>query len=160
MRSELKYWQDSYISDGERRILSCHIAGKTNVRLAVSAITQQTEGLAVSVSVLPRISEAPESNLCDIILTCRNVHETNPMAFESQSHLQERISQLRSFAAEVETLLNSGPTEGIPALVKRLSLNPSSFFFVSPDDYRLIRTEGQMRIEREMAAIAQEFMSP
>ena len=159
LRGELKAWQSMYVADSQRSILSWHTTAATKVRLTVSSVVHTPEGFPVIASVLPRFSGEPQDNLCDIILSSRKTRLIGTEEAEQQGHLQEQTVQLTDFAQQLVEVLAKDPADGIPALVKSLSLNPTSFFFVSTEDYQSISEEGREHIEREMAEVAQGLLS-
>ena len=160
LRDELKVWQSMYIANGERSILSWHTTSVTNIRLAVSSVMHVPGGLPIVASVLPRTNGESKDNLCDIILTSRVSRPMDARKTEHQGHVEEQAFQLAGFAKQLVDILTNDPADGIPALVKSLSLNPTSFFFVSPEDYGLISHDGRQYIERQMAEVAQVLLSP
>ena len=158
--TELKNWQDMYVADGKRSIVSWQMTCITNIRLAISVVTHQQGAVPVTVSVLPKIVGDSDRTLCDIILTSRNNQQLGSYVLGQDDQLDRQIAQLRQFAAEIADNLSGDPSLGLPELVKYLSLNPTSFFFVSPDDYRTINEISRAHIEKEMAVIAGAFLSP
>ena len=154
LRPELRRWQYMYRAEGPRNTLSRSMSVRTRIRLAISSVTYEPGCLPIVVSVLPKASPDPAEPLCDIILTSRIPEATDDIATQAQEKvLEEQASKIKMF-------LNGEPSESIPAMLKALSMNPTSFFFVSPSDYNSISVEGRTRIEKEMGKVAQAFISP
>lgn len=147
VRAELREWQQIYMNRAERQIISCHMLARASVRVAISAVVY-LETFPVVCTVLPRASEGPEDNLCDVILAIRNR--------QSKVH-----RSLKDAALKVKDLLESGPVTGLTGLVRDLSMAPTHFLFVSPEDYYnndIISADDRFQIEREIASIANERM--
>ena len=160
LRDELKAWQSMYKANDLRSIVSCHTSCTTQIRLAVSSVVHVPEGIPVVASILPRSGDESAEYLCDVILTSRKAPLTGSVENTQQTQGGEQTAQLKDFAERLTQVLTKDPTVAIPELVQNLSLNPTSFFFISPDDYRSISEEGQAHIESEMARIAQAILSP
>lgn len=160
LRDELRAWQSMYVGNNERSILSLYTNCTTKIRLAISSVVHVPEGLPVIASVLPRNSGESEDNLCDIILTSRKSHLIGAGETGPHGNFQEQAVRLRDLSDQLVEVLGKEPTDSIPALVENLSLNPTSFFFVSPNDYESISEEGRAHIENEMAQVAQGSLSP
>ena len=159
VRDELKAWQDMYASDNREAIVSWHATCTTRILLAVSSVVHVPERLPVIASILPAANSDPEARLCDVILTCRS--QSLPAEEEAAgTQLQEQARQLKSFGHQLAQALEKDPTDALPELVKALSLNPTSFFFVSPNDYNSLSEERKADIEKEMSDIIRVFVTP
>ena len=154
LRPEVALWQGMYGAENPRQILSCCMLAKPRIRLAISSVTYEPGCLPMSVSVLPRVGSEPKDNLCDIIVTSRQPEGTVLAGVRSQEQvLEEQASRIREF-------LCSDPIDAIPALLNALSMNPTSYFFISPDDYRLLDAAGRTHIENQMASAASANLLP
>ena len=157
LRDELKVWQGMYSANDGPSILSWQATSMTQIRLAVSSVVHAPDGLPVTASILPSAARESEDHLCNVIVTSRKSPLGDGAADE---HLQEQAPKLRDFTHQLAQVLAKDPTDGIPELVECLSLNPTSFFFVSPYDYYSISEEGRAHIEEKMAQVAQGLLSP
>ena len=153
LRAELLEWQRIYASPAERQIISCHMLARARIRVAISSVTYQENRPIATCTVLPRATEEPGEHLCDIILTSRQPQSRFSRLLARQDrHLEDQ-------ALKIKTLLEGDPATGLAGLVKALSMNPATFFFVSPDDYysnHIINEAGRSKIEQDIAFIAND----
>ena len=59
----------------------------------------------------------------------------------------------------IKDMLDSDPVTSITGLVGALSMNPASYFFISPDDYynnSIVSEAERSEIEKEIASIAND----
>ena len=148
LRTELREWQEIYESPGERQITSCHILARPSIRLAISSVGYQENHPITMCTVLPRAVEEPGYNRCDVILSIRKPKSGVPI-WQAQF--------LEDQALKIKTLLEGDPATSLTGLVRSLSMNPTTFFFVSPDDYyndEIISGSGRSKIEQDVASIA------
>lgn len=153
LRAELREWQRMYVRPAERQIVSCYLLAVARVGVAISAVWYQEKRPIATYTVLPRADVEPGTNLCDIILTSRQAN----VGFFGRLMRQDRY--LEKEARKVEDLLAAKPAIGLPQLIKTLSMNPATFFFVSPDDYYngdIISAADRHQIEQEIASIAND----
>ena len=77
LQTEIKHWQDIYVRQGERPIISYHAATRTHIRVAVSAVID-VNNVVTTVVILPRQKEGTETSPCEIILTMPSSRRSNP----------------------------------------------------------------------------------
>ncbi len=153
LRSELREWQRIYKSPGERQITSCHMVARPRIRVAISAVGYQNNHPFSMCTVLPRTAAEPDDYLCDIILTRRQPKS------DALSVMSRQDRYLEDQVLKVKALLEDDPATGLSGLLRALSMNPTTFFFVSPDDYynnHIIDDAGRANIEQDIASIAND----
>ena len=153
LSEELREWQCFYVSPAERQIFSCHLLARARIGVAISAVSYPKNRPVAICTVLPRQAGQPEENLCDIILTSRQPENRFLRLLSRQdSHLEVE-------AQKIKALLEGDPAEGLFELLRALPMDPTTFFFVSPDDYyndEIISDAGRSKVEQDIALIANQ----
>ena len=147
LRSALGEWQFLYRNVKRYPMISCHIVARPTVRMTVSAVMGGDNGSAV-VTILPKPPK--DSCLCDIVVSCI----PSPGLLSLGGH--RKRAYVKKQAELIADALTSEPAIGLTTLLKSLSLNHTSYFFISPDDYKndsIVGPGQRTQIEREIASI-------
>ena len=153
LRAELGEWWRIYKTAGERQIISHHMSARARIRVAISTVTQQENRPIATCTLLPRAINEPGETICDIILTSRQPKsDVLRVPYQQDQYLEDQ-------ALKIKALLEGDPATGLTGLVRALSMTPTTFFFVSPDDYyndEIISDAGRAKIEQDIASIAND----